>query len=194
MKHQLYLRPSGQSFDAPFINRGFLPKLFLGGFVATLVMTLFIYIGPLLGLPNVDFAGLLGSLLVGHPVTLFSAPWWIGMAWHFINGTFVFPAFYAFWVYPVLSPDHSGTSVRNGFSAQPIRRAMYWGLMLWAFCQGFAMPFAGAGFFSIRTLQPGWVIFGSLMAHIIYGAVLGAMTASRSRRIVLIRHEEERAA
>ena len=36
-----------------------------GGFVATLVMTMMIYIAPHMGMPNMDIAGMLGSVMNG---------------------------------------------------------------------------------------------------------------------------------
>lgn len=59
-------------------------KTILGGFVATLVMTLMMYdVAPMmLGRP-MDVAAMLGSMLGGS--------WMMGMVMHFLNGTVIFP-------------------------------------------------------------------------------------------------------
>ena len=73
------------------------------GFVATLVMTMMMYMAPMMGMPKMDIAAMLGSMFTsGMPQTL-SGPWWTGMIIHFINGTVIFPTIYAYWVYPMLA-------------------------------------------------------------------------------------------
>src|SRR5579864_4495724 len=65
-------------------------RAILGGFIGTLAMTVLLYLAPLLGAPKMDIAGLLGSLF-GHgiPATM-TVWWWVGMVWHFVNGTIIF--------------------------------------------------------------------------------------------------------
>jgi len=190
MKRNLYLRPTEDSFTRTYVDPGYYPKLFLGGFAATLTMTLMVYLAPLIGIPNVDFAGLLGSLLVGRAPGIFTGPWWLGMAWHFMNGSVFFPLLYAHFVYPVFSGTVSGISITEGFSDRPMVRATLYSLILWAFCQGLAMPLVGGGFFSSQTMQPFMVVVGSMIAHLIYGSVLGGMTTARATHVLEYRQNQ----
>ena len=40
-------------------------RALLAGFVATLVMTMMMYAAPLMGMPKMDIAAMLGSMLIG---------------------------------------------------------------------------------------------------------------------------------
>ena len=125
----------------------------LGGFVATSVMTAMMYAAPLMGMPKMDIAAMLGSLLGGS--------WWLGMMMHFVNGTIIFPLIYAYLLYSVLR-------------GQPWGKGMMWGLTLWFLAQAMVMPMMGMGFFSALTSEPGRAVVGSFIGHLIYGAILGA--------------------
>jgi len=188
MKKYRYLRVSEDRFEKPFVSRSLYPRLWLGGFVATLVMTLWVYVTPLLGLPNVDFAGILGSYLAGQPSIMFSGSWWAGMVWHFLNGTLLFPLIYAYWIYPVFNRDNSSVSIVDGFPYHSVLRGEAWGLILFAFSQMVAMPLAGGGIFSTKTLEPALVLIGCVIGHLIYGATFGALTASQKQTVLELRH------
>ena len=156
-------------------------RVIMAGFVATLVMTLLIYAAPLLGMPKIDFAALLGSLFAAPGQGLEAAPtpapgtdlWWIGMGIQFLNGSLIFPLIYAYVLYPILS----GAPWWKGFQ---------WGLILWVLSQIMIMPLLGLGFFSARVAQPMLAVIGSFIGHAVYGILLGALagpqTPVRQRR------------
>ncbi|MCI0330334.1 MAG: DUF1440 domain-containing protein [candidate division Zixibacteria bacterium] len=135
-------------------------KALLAGFVATLAMTMLMYIAPMMGMPKMDIASMLGGMLGGGMPAAMSGSWLMGMLIHFVNGTVIFPLIFAFLLY-------------SRFPGAPVVKGILWGLILWFLAQAMVMPIMGAGFFASKTLQPFITVFGSLMGHIIYGAILG---------------------
>lgn len=132
------------------------------GFVATLVMTVLMYAAPMMRMPKMDVGAMLGSMLTGTMPEPLSAPWWTGMVIHFIDGTVIFPLIYAYLLYPML---------RGG----PTLRGTWWGIILFLLAQAIVMPMMGMGFFSGNAPQPVLSVLGSLLGHIVYGAIFGAM-------------------
>ncbi|MEO8681624.1 MAG: DUF6789 family protein [Vicinamibacterales bacterium] len=125
----------------------------VGGLAGTMVMTAMMYmVAPMMGL-NMDIAQMLGSMLGGS--------WAAGMAMHFVNGTVVFPLLYAFVLYGVLP---GGPGVKGAA----------WGVALWLVSQAVVMPMMGGGFFSM-AMGGMMAVIGSLMGHLLYGVVLGAI-------------------
>jgi len=128
-------------------------RAMLGGLVGTGVMTAMMYmVAPLMGL-NMDIAQMLGSMLGGS--------WAAGMAMHFVNGTIIFPLVYAYVLYAWLP---GGPAVKGAA----------WGVVLWLLAQTVMMPMMGAGFFSM-AMGGMMAAMGSLIGHLLYGALLGAI-------------------
>ncbi len=124
-----------------------------GGLVGTSVMTVMMYmVAPMMGL-NMDIAQMLGSMLGGS--------WAAGMAMHFINGTIIFPLVYAYVLYAWLP---GGPAVKGAA----------WGVVLWLLAQTVVMPMMGAGFFSM-AMGGMMAAMGSLIGHLLYGVLLGAI-------------------
>lgn len=125
-----------------------------GGFVGTVAITILMYwVAPLLtGMP-MDIAKMLGDFL--------GVGWFTGITIHFINGTIIFPLIYAYVLYGVLPGG-------------PAVKGITWGVILWLLAQGVVMPMMGGGFFSANA---GGVmaVMGSLIGHVIYGGLLGAI-------------------
>ncbi|PYT18829.1 MAG: hypothetical protein DMG59_02680, partial [Acidobacteria bacterium] len=65
-------------------------RAIVAGFIATLIMTVVIYLAPVMGLPKLDIAGMLGSGMSGIMPAPGSAVWWTGMIIHFMLGSVVF--------------------------------------------------------------------------------------------------------
>jgi uncharacterized membrane protein YagU involved in acid resistance len=85
--------------------------------------------------------------------------WGMAMAMHFLNGTIIFPLIYAYALFANLP-------------GSPYLKGLLWGLTLWMLAQIVVMPVMGAGLFGLR--MGGWMpAFGSLMGHMVYGALLG---------------------
>jgi uncharacterized membrane protein YagU involved in acid resistance len=128
-------------------------RAILGGFVGTLAMTAMMYlVAPMMGL-NMDIAQMLGSVLGGN--------WAMGMVMHFALGTFVFPLIYVSVLYAWLPGG-------------PVGRGVAWGVILWLLAQIVVMPMMGAGFFSM-AMGGMMAAGGSLVGHLIYGSILGAI-------------------
>jgi hypothetical protein len=125
----------------------------LGGFLGTVVMTAMMYIvGPMMGL-KMDIAQMLGSMLGNN--------WWAGMMMHFVNGTVIFPLIYAYLLYQWLP------------GGQTVKGTM-WGIVLWLLAQAIVMPMMGGGFFSV-AMGGMMAAIGSLIGHLFYGSILGAV-------------------
>ena len=135
-----------------------LTRAISAGFVATVLMTLLMYwAAPLaLGQP-MDVAAMLATATGGS--------WLFGMTFHFINGTLIFPAIYARGLYPWLS-------------GSPAMRGATFGTVLWLLSQTIVMPMMGAGFFS--SAAGGFTaVVVSLLAHWVYGGLLGGLAGER---------------
>ena len=132
----------------------------LGGVVGTVVMTMMMYFGAphLMGKP-MDIAHLLSNAV--------GAPWIFGMIVHFGLGIVVFPLIYVLILLEYLP-------------GPPPVRGILWGLMLWLAAMVVIMPFLGQGFFMSEGAGPKGVVL-SLIVHIVYGALLGAITGRPAR-------------
>ena len=137
-----------------------LGRAMAGGFVGTLVMTLMMYFAsPMMMGMKMDIAAMLGSMLGGS--------WMAGMVMHFINGSVIFPAIYVYMLYERLP----GSSVVKG---------AIWGTILWLLAQTVVMPMMGGGLFSSQ-MGGMMAVAGSLVGHLIYGSVLGAIASGPAR-------------
>jgi len=145
-------------------------RAIVAGLVATAVMTMLIYMAPHMGMPNMDIAGMLGSMMNGGQApAMMSGPWLIGMMMHFVLGTLVFPLFYAYFVYGLLP-------------GKPWAKGLIWGVALWAVMQVMPLPMMGKGFFASKTPEPLLFVMGTLMGHLLYGAVFGALAGQQAQR------------
>lgn len=129
-------------------------KAILGGVVGTVVLTLMLYfVAPMMLGHPMDVAAMLGSVLGGS--------WMMGMMMHWINGSVIFPLIYAYVLYRALPGD-------------PWVKGTIFGLILWFLLQVIVMPMMGGGLFSANA---GGLMaaMASLIGHIIYGALLGAV-------------------
>ncbi len=146
-------------------------KAILGGFVATLVMTMMMmYAAPMMGMPKMDIAAMLGSMFAGGQMPAFySGAWWMGMLIHFVNGTIIFALLYAYLLHPILAGG-------------PWLRGLEWGLVLWFLAQVAVMPMMGMGVFSANSPRPAISVMASLIGHAIYGIVLGAIAGPQAVR------------
>jgi uncharacterized membrane protein YagU involved in acid resistance len=134
----------------------------LGGFVGTAAMTAMMYlVAPMMGL-RMDIAAMLGSMLGGS--------WAAGMVLHFVNGTLIFPAIYAY-------------GLAGALPGSPAVKGMIWGVVLWVLAQVVVMPMMGGGLFS-SAMGGMMAAIGSLIGHLLYGGLLGAIAGSPEVRVV----------
>ncbi len=137
-------------------------RAILGGFVATLVMTMIVYVAPMMGMPKMDIAAMLGSMMSHQMPAPMSGAWLIGMMMHFAGGTIIYPLIYTYLLYRILP-------------GSPWLKGLIWGLILWLLSQTMVMPMMGMGVFSANAPQRMMSVMGSLMGHIIYGVILGGI-------------------
>ncbi len=74
----------------------------------------------------------------------------------------------------VIFPLVFATLVYKRLPGTPIARGTLWGVVLWLAAQAIVMPMMGAGFFSTAA-RGAMAAMGSLVAHVLYGGVLGAV-------------------
>jgi len=141
-------------------------KALLAGFVATMAMTMLMYVAPMMGMPKMDIAAMLGGMLGGGMPEPIGGAWLMGMLMHFVNGTVIFPLIFGFLLY-------------SRFPGAPAVKGILWGLILWFLAQAMVMPIMGAGFFASNAPQPFMTVFGSLIGHVIYGTILGLIYGSQ---------------
>ncbi len=136
------------------MRRPSFPRVIRSGFVATLVMTIMLYLSPSMVPPRMDIAALFGRMLGGS--------WWLGLIIHFTLGAIIFSLLYAYLLNPLLP-------------SKPWTKGTLWGLTLWLVAQMLILPMIGMGFFSADIPRRVTAVLGSLLAHLIYGIVLGAL-------------------
>lgn len=132
------------------------PKLriaLLAGILGTIAMTMLTYIAPMMGMPEMDIPQMLSGFM-GVPVVA-------GWLAHFMVG--------------------AGFAVLYGYifvsripGSPPVKGAVY-GLIPWFLAQVMVNPMMGAGIFALNTPAPILMVVGSLMGHLVYGGVLGAV-------------------
>jgi uncharacterized membrane protein YagU involved in acid resistance len=136
------------------------------GFLATVAMTALMYMAPLMGLPKMDIATMLGTMFSTNPPVAFA----IGIAMHFMLGSVLLaiPYFYL---------------IEIKFRSTPWLGGAIWGVLLWGVANlmvmpmmGFVHPLVRAGAMpapGLLMLQLGALApIGSLMGHLLYGIVL----------------------
>jgi uncharacterized membrane protein YagU involved in acid resistance len=132
-------------------------RVLAAGVVGTLVMTAVgLYVAPLMGMPRMNPADMLAGQMGGIPS--------LGWAGHLMIGV-VLAVIYA----KLVSGRLPGPGMLQGslFSIAP-----------WLMAQLIVMPMMGMPLFSGSVL----VAAGSLVGHLMYGAVLGAIVGSAAVR------------
>jgi uncharacterized membrane protein YagU involved in acid resistance len=125
-------------------------RVIAAGVLGTLVMTMVgVYVAPMMGIPPMNPAEMLAGVMGGIAI--------LGWAAHLMIGI-VLALIYA----RVALPNLPGPAAARGalFSVAP-----------WLMAQVVVMPMMGMGLFSGSMTLAG----GSLIGHLVYGAVLGAV-------------------
>jgi hypothetical protein len=147
-------------------------RLFLAGLLGTLVMSAMMFSAPLVGLPKMDIAAMLGWMFQGYTAVPGSAAWWAGLVFYVFVGSVVLP-----FVYSALLAAHlPGPAWLKG--------AM-WGIALWVLLEVTLMPLMDLGVFSRRAIQ-GVALDGvNFAAHLVYGLVFGAIAGNIAMHLTL---------
>ena len=131
-----------------------LKKAVLGGVAGTIVMTMMaMFVAPMMAGMPMDIAALLAGML--------GMSWAVGMVGHLMMGIIVFPLIYVYVVY-------------DRVPGSPLVRGLILGVGLWVAAVVVVMPMAGAGFL-MGNIGGMMAVVASLMAHLVYGGMLGAI-------------------
>jgi uncharacterized membrane protein YagU involved in acid resistance len=121
-----------------------------GGLLGTVVMTgIGLYVAPLMGMPAMNPADMLASQMGGVTV--------LGWAGHLSIGVILAVSYSAFFLERLPGP--------------PLARGALFSLIPWLMAQLIVMPMMGMPLFSGSVAMAS----GSLLGHLMYGAVLGAI-------------------
>jgi hypothetical protein len=126
-----------------------LGKTILAGLLATTAMTMLMLAAPLMGMPPMNIGAMLGSMMGGMVA--------LGWVAHFMIGTILAVA-YGLWF-------------ADWLPGAPAARGALFALLPWLVAQLVMMPMMGMGLFSGSVMAA----LGSLMGHLVYGAVLGGV-------------------
>ena len=126
---------------------------FIGGLAGTVVMTMMMmFVAPMMtGMP-MDIAAMLGNMLGGYTM---------GMIAHIMMGVIVFPLAYILVAYGFLP-------------GSPLVKGLSFGVVLWVLAATMVMPMAGGGFL-MSNIGGMMALAASLMGHLVYGGLLGAI-------------------
>lgn len=125
-----------------------------GGAAGTIVLTLMMmFVAPLMTGQPMDIAAMLGTMVGGYTM---------GMLAHIMMGVIVFPLLY------------------ERLPGTPLLRGLIWGIILWVLAATMVMPMAGGGFL-MSNLGGAMALLASLMGHLVYGGLLGAIAGDGAR-------------
>ncbi|MBI4535325.1 MAG: DUF2938 family protein [Ignavibacteriae bacterium] len=130
-----------------------LSRAIIAGFFATAVMTMMMVMAPLMGMPEMNIGRMLAGFM-GMPVAL-------GWGAHFMIGI-------------VLAVTYT-VAFAGRLPGSSLVKGLLFGLMPWLMAQVVVNPMMGAGLFASDTPAPAAMVMGSLMGHMVYGAVLGVV-------------------
>ena len=123
-------------------------------------MTALTYMAPLMGFPEMNIPKMLGDFMSVSVV--------VGWIAHFMIGTM----FALIYVYVFI----------GRLPGAPWLKGALYGILPWFLAQIMVNPMIGAGVFAVNTPAPLLAVVGSLMGHLVYGGVLGAVYGSSGLR------------
>ena len=132
-------------------------KAITAGIVGTLAMTMLMIMAPFMGMPEMNIGKMLSSFM-GIPVAL-------GWLAHFMIGS-VLAIIYAY-------------GFAEKIPGKGWLRGVIYSLIPWLAAQIMVNPMMGAGVFASATPAPLMIVMGSLMGHLVYGAVVGVVYGVR---------------
>jgi len=141
------------------MNKPNIPKAIGAGIAGTIVMTIMTMVAPMMGMPKMDIPAMLANFM-GFPVV-------VGWFAHFMIGT-------------VLALLYVYVFIGKLPGAPWLKGALY-GLFPWFLAQVMVNPMMGAGVFALNTPAPIQMVMGSLIGHLVYGAVVGLVYGTQVR-------------
>ncbi len=133
-------------------------RVLWAGVAATVVMTaMMMFVAPMMGV-HMDIAASLAGMM--------HMPWVLGLAVHLMLGAIAFPILFA-------------AQVADRLPGNALMKGILFGAMLWLVMEFAVMPTMGEGFLGLNG--PGMMgAAAALMAHLVYGAILGFEATDRS--------------
>lgn len=132
-------------------------KVITAGIAATAVMSIVtVMVAPMMGMPKMDFGTMLGT---NNP--MMAMPYMAGWIIHFVVGI-VLTVIYA-------------SIFLNKLSGSYTVRGIIFAMIPFIIAQSMMMPMMGNGFWSSASEVQMMAIMGSLIGHIVFGAVLGTV-------------------
>ncbi len=137
----------------------------IGGVVGTAIMTMVMFVAPMMGMPKMNPAAML-SMMMGFPLS-------IGWIMHFMIGI-IFALTYAFLFIPLVK------KVNNN-----ILKGAFFGLAAFIFAQ-IAMAIMGAMLGGMPPMEGSMmlIMIGSIMGHVIFGIVVAAFVKEEEVLVV----------
>ena len=143
----------------------------LAGFVATAILTILMFLAPVVGLPRIDLASALGKPLAGGRAyaTLLSGSWWMGLGIFFLFGSVISPYIFV--------------HAYHGLLGSAWMRGVEWALFIWVFGGVAVMTMMGLGMNEAHFSHPFGTFATSLAGHLVYGALLGGIAGGVFRHV-----------
>ena len=142
------------------MNSKRIARALIAGAIATIAMTGMAYfVAPMMLGHPMDIAQMLSGFAGGN--------WAIGMLMHLMNGIVVFPLIYLIVLYRFLP-------------GAPWLKGTLWAVVLWLSLEIVIQPMTGAGVFSVNE-GGAKAVMAALVAHLIYGVLLGTITGQSGR-------------
>jgi uncharacterized membrane protein YagU involved in acid resistance len=127
-------------------------KSVVAGLAATAAMSVMMIMAPFMGMPEMNIGKMLGGFM--------GVPSFVGWVAHVMIGIVLALGYGVFFV--------------QRLPGSALVRGILYGLIPWFMMQILVNPMMGAGFFASKTPAPLMMVMGSLVGHMVYGAVLGA--------------------
>lgn len=144
------------------MNQLNIPKAIGAGIAGTIVMTIMTMVAPMMGMPEMNIPAMLAGFM-GFSIV-------VGWLAHFMIGT-------------VLAIVYAFAFVGRLPGAPWLKGALY-GLLPWFLAQIMVNPMMGAGVFAVNTPAPMMMVMGSLIGHLVYGAVVGLVYGANAQQAI----------
>lgn len=128
-------------------------RALIAGIAGTAVMTMMMAVAPMMGFPPMNVPAMLSSFM-GMPIFL-------GWAMHFMIGIVLAVQFAAF--------------ANSRLPGPAALRGILFALIPWLMAQLLVNPMMGAGVFAMNTAAPLGMVMGSLVGHMVFGAVVATV-------------------
>ncbi len=131
-------------------------RAILAGLAGTVVMTMLTYMAPMMGMSEMNIPGMLSDFMKMSVVVGWVAHFMIGIGWALVYAYFAV----------------------EKIPGAPWQKGILFSLLPWVLMQMMASPMMGMGMFFASSSAPMMMVIGSLLGHIVYGAVTGAIYGS----------------